>query len=180
MARVERESPGENARVSILNRSALAGITVAGKIDFSQNTSLQWLPDDLSVGWLDLSNCESLPSLPKGLNVRRLTLEGRWDPSRLLTGLKCFQLDLSGSLIERLPDNLQVDHRLDLTGCTCLRELPRGLKVGSLVLRDCTSLQSLPEGLYCYFLDISGCTSLTDWPSRANVQVGRLAARGCL
>jgi hypothetical protein len=48
------------------------------------------------------------------------------------------------------------------------------------VLRDCTALESLPEDLDCYFLDISGCTSLTGWPSRAKVQVGRLAARGCL
>ena len=172
-----RQSEISAARASIA--SGKAGITVAGKLSFSGDTSLTRLPERLTVGWLELSGCTGLRSLPGDLNVRRLTLSGDWDPSTLLPGLRCHQLELQNTTIRQLPADLHVEHRLDLEGCRGLESLPKGLTVGCLILRGCTALLALPEELDCYFLDISGCTEIEEWPSRASVSVGRFAARGC-
>lgn len=58
-------------------------------------------------------------------------------------------IDLSESDIEELPTSLtRVRGSLILRGCTELRGLPDGLKVGgSLYLEGCTGLRSLPAGL---------------------------------
>lgn len=169
-----------DARQLILDGSAPAGLTVTGKLDLSGQTALTTLPAGLTAGWFDLSGCTGLTALPADLRVRRLTLGGSWDPSPLLRGLTCYQLDLQNTAVRGLPADLRVEHRLDLEGCVGLESLPAGLKVGCLNLRGCTGLRSLPEGLDCYFLDVSGCTALDGWPERASVSVGRLAARGCL
>jgi len=94
-------------------------------------------------------------------------------------GLRFYELNLTGTAIECLPDDIQVDYRLDLSQCHKLTTLPRGLKVGSLVLRECTSLCALPEGLDVCFLDIEGCSQLASWPTQASIRIGRLIARGC-
>jgi hypothetical protein len=165
----------------IRNRTAPAGLNVPGKLSLANDLKIEWLPDDLSVGWLDLTGCRNLKSLPRGLKARRLTLAGPgWDPRPLLDGLSCYHLELQGTSIVDLPDDLRVEFRLDLEGCAALERLPESLSVGSLNVRNCSSLQSLPEGLRCYFLDLSGCTSVDHWPREASVSVGRLAMRGCL
>lgn len=169
----------EDIRGQILAGTAAAGLRVTGTLDLSNQPSLQYLPEDLSVGCLNVSGCINLKAFPKSLHARRVALQGRWDPSHLLSGLSCFQLDLQDTTVTELPGDLRVEHRVDLSNCTSLRSLPGGLKVGSLMLQNCTSLEALPEGLSCYFLDISGCTALSDWPRQANVSVGRVAARGC-
>jgi hypothetical protein len=174
-----KASPADDIRKQILSGTAPGGLRVSGKLSFSEHTNLTAVPEDLTVGWLDLTGCTRLASLPRSLHARRLTLQGRWDPSHLLHGLRCYHLELQETTIESLPADMQVEHRLDLSNCTSLRSLPEGLKVGSLVLQNCTSLEHLPEGLSCYFLDLSGCTAIAGWPERASVSVGRLSARGC-
>ena len=158
---------------------APAGMKVSEPLVFSDDAALTELPQGLAVGTLKLSKCPALRALPPGLHVRRLDLSGRWDPEHLLPGVRCYELDLKNTALTSLPADLSVAYRLDLEGCTGLRSLPAGLKVGSLVLRDCTGLESLPEGLDVYFLDISGCTGIAGWPRRGSLQVGRLTARGC-
>lgn len=116
---------------------------------------------------------------PDGLQVR-----GRLDLTNtraieLPRGLCCHHLELRGSGIRALPAGLRVDYKLDLQDCRSLEELPKGLKVGSLVLRGCTALRSLPEGLDVYFLDLQGCSRLEGWPRRTRIRIGRLNARGC-
>jgi hypothetical protein len=116
---------------------------------------------------------------PEGLKVRgRLDLTGK-GAIELPRGLRCYHLDLAGSGIRALPEDLEVEYKLDLTACRNLEELPEGLKVGSLVLRGCTALRALPEGLDVYFLDLQGCAGLEGWPQRANIRIGRLNASGC-
>ena len=52
-------------------------------------------------------------------------------------------LNLNGTLITSLPDNLTVGGSLYLNGCTSLKSLPDNLTVGgSLYLGGCTSLES--------------------------------------
>lgn len=177
---VQRNKPAHDAEQMIRAGTAPVGMKFPGKLSFAGDRKLQELPAGLSVGWLDLSECTGLRSLPAGLHVRRLTLSGKWNPRPLLDGLRCYQLDLQNTAVKDLPSDLKVDYRLDLEGCAALESLPEGLKVGCLVLRGCSSLRALPEGLECYFLDVSGCMSMEQWPSEANVGVGRFAARGCL
>jgi hypothetical protein len=116
---------------------------------------------------------------PEGLQVRgRLDLTNT-GAIELPRGLRCYHLELRGSRIRALPEGLEVEYKLDLQDCRSLEELPKGLKVGSLVLRGCTALRSLPEGLDIYFLDLQGCARLEGWPQRARIRIGRLNASGC-
>lgn len=137
-------------------------------------------PDGMRVrGHLDFSRLGKAPRLPAGMSVTRLTL-AECDPLPALpAGLRCYELDVSNSSIQSLPEDIQVEFRLDLSNCTRLERLPSRLKVGSLILRDCLSLRSLPENLDAYCLDIAGCTSLTDWPDQGSVRIGGVNARGC-
>lgn len=89
-------------------------------------------------------------------------------------------LDLAGSDIETLPTGITVQFGLNLRGCHRLKELPPGLKAGSIDLADCPALQRLPEGMETTFLDISDCFQLEAWPETGQLNVGRLRARNCL
>lgn len=93
--------------------------------------------------------------------------------------LQCLSLDAAQTGIEELPEGLQVEFKLDLTGCTKLKELPRGLKAGSLVIAGCTSLAALPEDLEVSFLNAEGCVNLTHWPESAHVSCGAVNLIGC-
>src|SRR5689334_22599274 len=79
---------------------------------------------------------------PEGLQVRGrldLTNTGAIDLPR---GLRCYHLVLRGSGIRVLPEGLEVEYKLDLQDCRSLEELPKGLKVGSLLLRGCAALRT--------------------------------------
>ena len=150
-----------------------------GHLSYAGDRKITELPAGLTARSLDLSGCVHLRCLPKDLSVTRLNLRGCSSLQCLPSGLRCYELDLRETPLETLPADLDVEYKLDLSGCAALRELPENLKVGSLILTGCTSLTALPEGLDVYFLDISGCTRLQTWPRRASVRVGRLNARGC-
>lgn len=168
---------GRRAAEAIGSGEAPEGLVVAGKLTLPATAKL---PDLLSAGWLELKDCTDSTRLPSKLSVSKLTLAGDFDPSRLLEGLSCFELELKSTRLTSLPPTLKVKNRLDLEGCTRLRSLPDGLSVGSLVLRGCSSLKRLPENLETFFLDISGCNEISEWPERGSVSVGRLAMRGCV
>lgn len=56
---------------------------------------------------------------------------------------------LTGSNLERLPDNLSVGRDLDLTYCTNLNSLPNDLSVGGdLTLFGCTNFSTLPDMIF--------------------------------
>jgi hypothetical protein len=81
-------------------------------------------------------------------------------------------IDLSGSGIERLPDDLQrVKGSLILRDCAQLESLPDGLKVGgSLYLEGCTGLRILPVGLEVgHSLFLEGCIRLRSLPDGLKV-----------
>ena len=80
-------------------------------------------------------------------------------------------LNLNGTLITSLPDNLTVGGSLYLNGCTSLKSLPDNLTVGgSLYLGGCTSLESLPENLTVDGnLFLNGCTNLKSLPENLTV-----------
>jgi hypothetical protein len=140
---------------------APAGMIVSGVLDYSEK-SQRSLP----------------PKFPEGLQVDVLDLTGR-EGFTLPSGLRCIELNLSRTAVERLPDDLKVESRLDLAGGDRLRELPAGLTVANLILRGCTALTSLPEGLDVWFLELTGCWAFEHWPKRITIRGGRLQLRGC-
>ncbi|HLK61365.1 MAG TPA: hypothetical protein VKU00_32750, partial [Chthonomonadaceae bacterium] len=182
--RAQRDEPGmtmaaKDAVIAIHKGSAPAGLRVIGHLKLAEDLKLEGLPSGLTVDSLDVSNCIHLRFLPSDLKVRRLNISGCIGLEELPQGLSCYELKAEGTVFETLPDDLQVEYRLDLSNNTELRALPRGLKVGTLNLTGCTALESLPEGLDVYFLDLSGCTGLRTWPQQAALRFGRLNARGC-
>lgn len=143
----------------ILAGTAPAGLHIDDDLVFTGSPALKTLPPALSVPRLVLDNCDVLIGLPEKL--------------------RCYDLSMKSTTIRTLPDDLQVTYRLDLTGCTQLETLPKGLKVGSLILRDCTSLRTLPEDLDVYFLDITNCRNLESFPVNGHLRGGKLLARNC-
>lgn len=116
---------------------------------------------------------------PEGMQVRMLDLSGISTPFQLPRRLQCFGLNASKSSLAELPVDLQVEYKIDLTGCAKLTSLPGGLKTGNLTLNQCINLRSLPENLEVNFLNMEGCAALTDWPDSARVSVGSVDARNC-
>ena len=149
----------QDAQKLILAGTAPAGMFIDGYIEFTAESNLTALPDNVTVKHLVLDGCQSIRSLPKGLH--------------------CYELSVRDTQIETLPEDIQVEYRLDLSGCTRLRSLPRGLSVGSLIARGCTALRALPEGLDVYFLDITDCQNLESFPRHGSVRGGKLIARNC-
>ncbi|QDT40546.1 Leucine Rich Repeat protein [Gimesia alba] len=98
---------------------------------------------------------------------------------QLSAGMKCYELEIPGSEVTHLPDDIQVEYRINLDGCRKLKTLPDGLKTGTLILAGCTGLTQLPENLDVCFLNISDCPQLTAWPQQGRIRFGNLIARNC-
>jgi hypothetical protein len=120
-----------------------------------------------------------------------LTLANCMGITALPNGLTCNSLNLRGTRVRTLPDDLSVIYRLDLSDCRELTRLPARLRVGwknvprgtqtagSLILSNCTSLEFLPDDLDVCHLDIRGCTRLIGWSDGATARLDRIFARGC-
>jgi hypothetical protein len=174
-----------------LTDSAPAHFERSGRLDLSGNLDLVELPEGLQVDKLLLRGCTRLARLPDRLDVRLLSLADCTGVTALPRGLTCNTLNLHGTRLRALPDDLTVIYRLDLSDCRELNHLPAGLRVGStnvtrgaptvgsLILRNCTSLEFLPEDLDVCHLDVRGCTRLLGWPEGATAHVQRLLAGGC-
>jgi hypothetical protein len=148
----------ECIRELILNRKAPSGIKVP-RLDFTDSKQLCSLPENLQVTHLILNGCQQITELPKGL--------------------QCYHLQMNSTGIRALPQDIQVEFKLELRNCRDLNSLPPGLKVGYLDLSECTSLKTLPEGLNVNYLDLTNCTAFEHWPENASVSLGRLSIRGC-
>ena len=83
-------------------------------------------------------------------------------------------LDLSGTAIQQLPDNLTVGGWLYLGG-TAIQQLPDNLTAHWLDLRN-TAIQQLPDNLTAHWLDLSG-TAIQQLPDNLTVG-GYLYLRG--
>lgn len=116
---------------------------------------------------------------PDRLQATVLDLTGLKDIASLPAEILCHTLIWKDSPLTALPCNLQVSHKLDLSGSRQLETLPEALKVSVLVLTDCTRLEALPEHLQVDFLTLDGCTALKHWPESAKASIGTVSARGC-
>lgn len=79
-------------------------------------------------------------------------------------------LDLAGSNIGRLPNNLKVQNDLNLLGATGLTRLPDGLAVGGDLVLDDSTVEVLPDGLHVGKNLWAGNSPVTRLPN--NLKVG--------
>src|SRR5579883_1010185 len=147
------------ARELILSGRAPAHLRVNGELHLANEDGLTVLPEGLTVDRLVLDYCDALKALP--------------------AGLRCVSLSACGTPLTEVPDDLHVTSRLDLSDCTQLTRLPKGLAVDTLIVRDCTALEELPEQMRVFVLDMSGCSGVQHFPTSGPEQMARLNARGC-
>lgn len=169
----------EDAAALILAGDAPPGLEVDGHLVLEDAAALDRLPDGLAARRLTLRNLPALSHLPDGLRVRRLAVDNCPALTTLPAGLSCHELTAVGSALVELPDDLDVEYKLDLSDSADLVRLPPGLVAGSLVLRGCTALRELPDGLQATFLDLSGCSQLRRWPRALILGCGHLTLTGC-
>lgn len=139
-------------------------LTVDGFLDIS-HTLLSALPENLTVSsWLNISNTE-IDSLPDDLKFgsdffARNTHLCTWPSSR-----RCIRgdLDLSGSDIKELPNEMSVFGSLDLSR-SAIKELPEYLVVTKDFDLSQTDIPSLPSTLYVGGTLNSILTKLTALP----------------
>lgn len=133
----------------------------------ASGSGLRSLPASLRVEFrLNLSNCTRLETLPEGLRVGSLILRGCTALPALPEGLAVYFLDISGcTSLTDWPQQAAVQiGRLDARGCTRLRNLPPWLtSVAQLNLCDCVSLAELPDTL-----------RVTSWIDLANTRITHL------
>ena len=130
------------------------GLRVDGGLIIDK-TKIEALPDDLQVG---KSQSIGEPSfylretnglaIPETIDVIEGSVVGNYSDIKLHEGLHiCGDLNLFRWRGDRLPDDLRIDGKLDLTGSRDITELPKGLVVGGyLVLHD-TNIAELPADL---------------------------------
>jgi predicted DNA-binding WGR domain protein len=184
----------EEARWMVLDNKFTDGVSYEGNFDFRgafykrrrtragrtrKKSKPVDLPNFLTAHRVDMSDCDWVKEIPFGWSVAELILSGCKNFKTIGEEFVCYHLDASNTAIVSLPDDISVDYRINLAGCTKLTSLPENLKVTSLDLTDCTSLTELPAGLEVSFLNISGCTSLETFPKHGSIQVGNLIATGC-
>jgi hypothetical protein len=125
-------------------------LRVEYKLDCSGCAALQMLPAGMKVGSLILRDCFSLEALPEDLQVYFLDISrctgianwpqrGRIEVGRL-TARGCAQLRTLPPWLTRLA-------QLDLRDCTNLRELPANLSISSWIDVAGTRIRALPPAL---------------------------------
>ncbi len=145
------------ARAYLLGGGAEKRMRVRGTLDLSGETTFR-LPSELEVETLRLVDCAGLRRLPRELS--------------------CHRLDLSRSAIAELPDNLRVRERIDARECRQLVKVAR-LNVQRLNLAGCSSLRQLPSGLRVRELNLSGCYRLENLPNDFGASLVSLCLRDC-
>jgi len=161
MAKRAETDPRQSVLDQLRSGTAPAGLRLPGRWDLSQ------------------SQFPGPVRLPPHVTADALNLRGHDDLVELPAGLQAYELLLGGTGVRRLPDDLRVQLRLDLTGCEHLELLPAGLQVTALNLARCTNLVALPEGLDVWSLDMTGCWAFQHWPESLRIRSGRLSLRGC-
>src|SRR5689334_265974 len=89
--------PAQEALRLLLQGEGWPGMRVTGALQFPEGSENVQLPCDLHVELLDLSQGKELEELPAGLS--------------------CFELNLSGTKVRRLPADLAVESILRVAGC---------------------------------------------------------------
>jgi hypothetical protein len=188
------------AMLSRLNKLPLNQRIINGDFDIYNDSEISSLPEGLTVkGNMNIWDCP-LTSIPKGLTVEgSLVITSPSKIASIGTGVKIKNnfyvawiesllqipsdlvvggiLDLSGSKITNLPDNLRICS-LVIRESKEIKNLPSGLKLELLSI-DSTNIQSIPDDIsISRRLNATDCESLTKLPSNLNIN-GQLLLSGC-
>jgi hypothetical protein len=169
----------EEAQRLIYSATTQPTLRFKGRLSFNSG-ELNALHTSLVGDAADFSGRSHIESLPPNMNVRHLKANKCPALKHIGAGLRAWHLELRETALIELPDDLQVEFKIDLTGCTKLQRLPKGLKTGVLILAGCEALQSLPDEMDLSFLDITGCKNLIRFPASGRLHCGRLVARDCV
>jgi len=125
-------------------------LRVEYRLDLSESTALQVLPDNLKVGSLVLHHCTALTTLPEGLDVYYLDISDcpqltTWPTRGSLRFGRLNARDCTG--LTELPTWMTRLAQLDISGCTHLKTLPDGLRVSSWLDLAHVPIQALPPSL---------------------------------
>ncbi len=150
-----RELPPDlQCEVLEIHNSALrtlpADLRVTYRLDLSGSAALESLPAGLAVGTLVLRDCRSLQALPEDLNVFFLDIGGctalRGWPRR--GTIRFGHVRAQGCTgLTSLPPWLQDVSQLDLRDCTGIRRLPEGLRINTWIDIANTGITGLPPAL---------------------------------
>ena len=140
-------------------------------------TSLRYVPSSWRIDCrVDLSECTHLQSLPDGFKTGSLLLRGCTSLTQLPENLAVYFLDIAGcTALKSWPKQASVRiGKLDAAGCTSLTGLPDWLgDLSQLNLSFCPNLRTLPDGLrITSWLDIaeSGVTKLPQSLQNCNLR----------
>jgi len=146
----------------------LDGFIYNGTLDYTDDKYLKKLPDNLTIKrHLNLTGT-NITELPKNLSVggsiiARKTLNLK----KIHSSLKTYDLDLSESGIEELPDELILKRDLNLVKSK-VKKLPSRLKIKGSLYIEKTDITELPEGLTCSFLSLEK-TDIKELPKVLNI-----------
>jgi hypothetical protein len=128
-------------------RELPADLRVEFRIDLSNCTKLERLPEGLKVGTLVLNGCSALEALPENLGIYFLDISGctalRSWPREAILRIGRFRA-VGCSQIRSLPHWIGTVAQLDVIGCANLSELPESLRVSSWIDLAGTGIKSLP------------------------------------
>jgi len=112
-------------------------------LSFVECGSVEWLPDDLTVGFFLLKGNYVLDTIPA-----RTEYNG-W-------------VDIRETVITHIPEGCKFRNGIDLGHCNKLTELPKGMSVfNSVSIHHCDKLKEIPEG----FTVNSGSLGVTECPN---------------
>lgn len=160
-------------------RTTVLPVELAQELLLESQGSIDELEGLTVNGHLDFKNEKRLHVLPRNLSVRKITLDGCMSLHELPEGLRCYELSARATPLTRLPEDIQVEGKLDLEGCIMLEALPHCLKVNVLDLRGCRDLRQLPREFEVFALEMTDCIHITELPASLPEVMGRLNVRGC-
>lgn len=142
-------------------------IVCNGGLTFDSSITLEKLPDNLQLNYLDIRNSSKLKTLPNNLTVNTLTISNELItklPNKLIVkdrlcatytnitelpnDLYVYNLVMSSSKLKHIPKNIKYFKNIFLSACNNLKELPDNLVVFNKLNISYTNLRKLPKNLH--------------------------------
>lgn len=142
-------------------------IVCDGGLIFDSSITLEKLPDNLQLNYLDIRKDSKLKVLPNNLTVNTLTISNELItklPNKLIVkdrlcatytnitelpnDLYVYNLVMSSSKLKHIPKNIKYFKNIYLSACNSLKELPDNLVVFNRLNISYTNLKKLPKNLH--------------------------------
>lgn len=136
-------------------------------LTLDSSITLEKLPDNLQLNYLDIRNSSKLKALPNNLTVNTLTISSKLItklPNKLIikdhlcatytnitelpNDLYVYNLVMSSSKLKHIPKNIKYFKYIYLSACNNLKELPDNLVVFNSLNISYTNLRKLPKNLH--------------------------------